>query len=309
MSFTMRATSKLTLGAMVAWLAAAPLLAQGVKPMTAEQTLQRDIVTPPGPDKPFPPHKVVGNLYFVGTDVHSSFLFVTPEGNILINSSYEKTVPFVHDSVEKLGFNFTDIKILLGSHAHVDHQEGDAMVKQMTGATVEAMDRDIPVLQKMMPGGKPHPIDKVLHDGDTVSLGGTTLVAHLTPGHTPGCTTWTTKIADGDKTYNVVIMCGGGAERVKLVDNPAYPNIVEDYEKSYAFLRSVPCDIPLGSHTDHYNMEEKYETLSKNTKGPNPFIDPEGCKIETGNWEAVFKYNMDKQTKPATSGTVPSASN
>jgi metallo-beta-lactamase class B len=281
---------------LAATLPALPLVAQGLKPMTAEETLGRNN-GPAEPDKPFPPHKVIGNLYFVGTDTHSSYLLVTPAGNILINSTYERTVPFVRDSVEKLGFHFTDIKILLGSHAHVDHQEGDALVKQMTGAQVMSMDRDIPLLQKMTPGGKPHPIDRILHDGDTVSLGGTTLVAHLTAGHTPGCTTWTMKIADGGKTYDVVIMGGSGAGGVKLVDNLDYPKIREDFEKGYEFLRAVPCDIPLGSHTDHYNMAEKYGTLVKNPNGPNPFIDPQGCKIEAGNWEAVFKYYLAKQSK------------
>ena len=278
---------------------ATPLLAlqaraQGVKPTTAEESLKRNN-GPAEPDKPFPPHKVIGNLYFVGTDTHSSYLIVTPAGNILINSTYERTVPMVRDSVEKLGFHFSDIKILLGSHAHVDHQEGDALVKQMTGAQVMSMDRDVPLLQKMTPGGKPHPVDRILHDGDTVSLGGTTLVAHLTPGHTPGCTTWTMKIAGGGKTYDVVIMGGSGAANMKLVNNPDYPGIREDFEKSYAFLRTVPCDIPLGSHTDHYNMAEKYATLVNNPNGPNPFIDPQGCKIEAGNWEALFNYYVAKQ--------------
>lgn len=276
-------------------LLALQLLAQGVKPMTAEESLNRSN-GPAEPDKSFPPHKVIGNLYFVGTDTHSSYLIVTPAGDILINSTYERTVPLVRDSVEKLGFHFSDIKILLGSHAHVDHQEGDALVKQMTGAQVMAMDRDVPLLQKMTPGGKSHPIDRILHDGDTVSLGGTTLVAHLTPGHTPGCTTWTMKIAEGGKTYDVVIMGGSGAGNVKLVNNPDYPTIREDFEKSYAFLRTVPCDIPLGSHTDHYNMAEKYATLVKNPDGPNPFIDPQGCKIEAGNWEALFNYYVAKQS-------------
>jgi metallo-beta-lactamase class B len=177
----------------------------------------------------------------------------------------------------------------------------------MTGATVEAMDRDVPLLQKMTPGGKPHPIDKILHDGDTVSLGDSSWVAHLTAGHTPGCTTWTSKIADGGKTYNVVIMCGGGVAG-KIVNNPDYPNAVQDFRDSFAFLKTVPCDIPLGSHTDHYNENEKYEEMAKNPNGPNPFIDEGGCAVESGNWEAVFNDALAKQTKAA-AGSGPSASN
>src|SRR5215471_14787027 len=122
-------------------------------------------------NKPFPAHKIVGNMYFVGSEQLGSFLITTPAGHILINSDYEETVPVIRAAVEKLGFKFADIKILLGSHAHPDHMTGDALVKQLTGATVMAMEEDIPALNNIRPGGKPHPIDRVLHDGDTVSLG------------------------------------------------------------------------------------------------------------------------------------------
>src|SRR6476659_126487 len=161
-------------------------------------------------NKTFPPHKVIGNIYFVGTDNLGSFLITTPQGHILINSDYEETVPIVRASIEKLGFRYSDIKILLGSHAHGDHMEGDAQVKELTGARVMAMQEDVAALKAMMPGGKPHPIDQVLHDGEDVKFGDTTLTAHLTPGHTKGCTTWTTKVQDGGKTYDVLILCSVG---------------------------------------------------------------------------------------------------
>src|SRR6516162_2590282 len=169
--------------------------------------LARNMGTPEDQSTAFPPHKIIGNLYYVGTRTLSSFLIVTPAGNILIDSTYERNVPTIKKSVEQLGFKFSDIKILLGSHAHGDHQEGDAMVKQLTNARVIAMAEDVPALQAMKPGGKIHPIDQTLHDGDKVELGGTTLVAHLTPGHTRGCTTWTMKVQEGGKDYNVVINC------------------------------------------------------------------------------------------------------
>ena len=155
----------------------------------------------------FPPHKIIDNIYYVGTNTLSSFLIVTPQGNILIDSTYERNVPTIAKSVADLGFKFSDVKILLGNHAHGDHQEGDALVKQMTGAQVMAMAEDVPALEDLKPGGKEHPIDKVMHDGDTVTLGSTTLVAHLTPGHTRGCTTWTTTAQEGGKTYNVMFGC------------------------------------------------------------------------------------------------------
>ncbi len=157
-------------------------------------------------NKPFPAHKIIGNLYFVGSEQLGSFLITTPQGHILINSDYEETVPVIRAAVEKLGFKFGDIKILLNSHAHPDHTSGDAMIKELTGAKVITMAEDVPALQNIRPGGKPHPIDRVLHDGDTVSLGGMVLTAHLTPGHTKGCTTWTLKVDDGGKSYDVVVV-------------------------------------------------------------------------------------------------------
>ena len=169
--------------------------------------LARNMGTPEDQTAQFPPHKIIGNLYYVGTRTLSSFLIVTPQGNILINSTYERNVQTIEKSVEQLGFKFSDIKILLGTHAHSDHQEGDALVKQLTGAQTMAMAEDVPALQAMKPGGKEHPIDKTLHDGETVTLGGTTLTAHLTAGHTRGCTTWTMKAQEGGKIYNVVIGC------------------------------------------------------------------------------------------------------
>ena len=155
----------------------------------------------------FPPHKVIGNVYYVGTRTLSSFLITTPAGHILINSTYERNVRTIAKSVEQLGFKFSDVRILLGTHAHGDHQEGDALVKELTGAQVMAMREDVPALEAMRPDGKAHPIDRMLRDGEEVSLGGTTLVAHLTPGHTRGCTTWTMKAAEGGKTFNVVFAC------------------------------------------------------------------------------------------------------
>src|SRR2546422_3457408 len=151
----------------------------------------------------FPGHKIIGNLYYIGTVTLSSYLITTPQGNIVINSDYEETLPLMKKSIESLGFKMEDTKILLASHAHPDHQTGDAMVKQMTGAMTEFMAEDVPAIKNIKPrDGKEHPIDKVLHDGDAVTLGGTTLTAHLNPGHTLGCTTWTLPVTDAGRRYN-----------------------------------------------------------------------------------------------------------
>src|SRR5215813_12121724 len=153
---------------------------------TPASILARNMGSTEDQETAFPPHKIIGNIYYVGTRTLSSFLVVTPQGNILIDTTYERNAGVLKQSVEQLGFKFSDVKIVLGNHAHGDHQEGDALVKQMTGAQVMAMAEDVPALRAMKPGGKEHPIDKVLHDGDTIELGGTLLVAHLTAGHTPG---------------------------------------------------------------------------------------------------------------------------
>src|SRR5437762_1827215 len=245
--------------------------------------------TPEDQSAQFPPHKIIGNIYYVGTRTLSSFLVVTPQGNILIDTTYERNVPTIQKSVEQLGFKFSDVKIILGSHAHGDHQEGDALAKQLTGAQVMAMAEDVPALQAIKPGGKEHPIDKVLHDGESVTLGGTTLVAHLTPGHTRGCTTWTTKAQETGKTYNVVINCS--------LRPPAMltPSLVNEFNRSFKLVRSLPCDVQLGDHPAQYSMEEKYAKLRNGTR--NPFIDPVNCQLEVDIEEAMFHAILVEQRK------------
>jgi metallo-beta-lactamase class B len=243
---------------------------------------------------PFPAHKVIGNVYYVGSAELASFLITTPQGHILINSDFEATVPVIRASVEKLGFKFTDIKILLGSHAHGDHMEGDALVKELSGARVMAMEQDVPWLRKMTPGNKPHPIDKILKDGDQVSLGGTTLVAHLTAGHTPGCTTWTTKVDENGKSYNVLIVCSVGVNPgTVLVNNKDYPTIADDYARSFKVLRTLPVDVFLGAHGSFYGLQAKYAKLQAG--GANPFIDPAGFNTYLDEKEKAFQTELAAQ--------------
>ena len=200
----------------------------------------------------------------------------------------------IRAAVEKLGFKFTDIKILLNSHAHPDHTTGDAMIKELTGATVMAMAEDVPALQNIRPGGKAHPIDRVLHDGDTVTLGGMTLTAHLTPGHTKGCTTWTLKVPDSGKTYDVVIVGSPNVnDGFKLVNNPRYPRIADDYARSFRVWKSLPCDVFLGAHGNYYGMQEKYQKLQSGSG--NPFIDPAGYRAYIAERQQAFETNLQKQ--------------
>ena len=185
---------------------------------------QRGVAAQEAPDwtNPFPPYRIIGNIYYVGSQGLAVYLITTPQGNILINSNLEKSVPMIRDSVEKLGFRFSDTKILLISHAHWDHCAGSAAVKELTGAKYMVMDADVPAIEdgrkrsisgrgfKFSDSGASHyqptKVDRVLHDGDQVKLGDTVLTAHLTPGHTKGTTTWTMKVSDGGKTYDVVIV-------------------------------------------------------------------------------------------------------
>jgi metallo-beta-lactamase class B len=263
------------------------------------------LVAPANPDwtEPFPPFHIAGNLYYVGSKGLANYLITTPQGNILINSDTEANVPMIEASIEKLGFKFKDTKILLISHAHWDHDAGSAMIKERTGATYMVMDTDVSVVES---GGKtdfaygnttfyrPAKVDRVLHDGDEVKLGGTVLVAHLTPGHTKGCTTWTMAVTDQGKTYNVVIV---GSPNVnpgyKLVDNTAYPQIAEDYERMWRVLKSLPCDIFLGAHGSYFGLEEKYPL--RNERGANPFVDPRGYKQYIAQKEGDFRTELARQ--------------
>jgi metallo-beta-lactamase class B len=260
-------------------------------------------------DQPFPPHHVIGNIYYVGTKGLASYLITTPQGSILINSSLESSVPLIRASVEKLGFRFQDIKILLISHAHFDHCAGSFLVKELTGAKYMVMQQDVAEIES---GGKddfqygktpdtlfkPIKVDRVLHDGDQVKLGDAVLTARLTPGHTKGCTTWTMKARDGGKAYDVVIV---GSPNVnagyKLVNNALYPQIAEDYVRMFRVLKSLPCDVFLGAHGNYYGLAEKFTRMNKG--GANPFIDPDGYKRYVDEREKTFRLELEKQTAAA----------
>jgi metallo-beta-lactamase class B len=266
---------------------------------------------PIAPDwsEPFPPHRMIGNIYYVGSRGLASYLITTPAGHILINSNLTTSVPLIRANIEKLGFRFTDVKILLISHGHFDHDGGSAEVKKLTGARYMVMDGDVGVVESggrsdFQYGGDPRlsypvsTVDRVLHDGDEVKLGDATLTAHKTAGHTRGCTTWTLKVREADKTYNVVIV---GSPNVnpgyKLVNNASYPEIADDYTRGFRVLKSLSCDVFLGAHGIYYGMEAKYAKL--NAGGANPYIDPEGYKNYVAEREQAFLEELRKQLAAA----------
>ena len=255
--------------------------------------------------EPYPGHHVVGNIYYVGSRGLASYLITSPQGHILINSSLAVSVPLIQESVEKLGFHFSDVKILLISHAHWDHCAGSTAVRALTGAKYMVMEQDVAEVES---GGKldfhyanspdylypPAKVDRVLHDRDEVRLGPNVLVAHLTPGHTKGCTTWTMKATEKGRTYNVVIMGSPNVnEGYKLVKNAKYPGIAQDYERTFRTLHSLACDIFLGAHGAYYGMEAKVARLKNG--GPNPFEDGEGYRKMVTEKEAVFRAEWAKQ--------------
>jgi metallo-beta-lactamase class B len=255
-------------------------------------------------DEPFPPHRIADHLYYVGSKGLATYLITTGKGHILINSGFERTVPIIRANVETLGFKFSDIKILLASHAHSDHVEGHALIQELTGARVEVMEGD----DKVISGGgrgqylyheiwRPCKVDRVLRDGDTVTLGEATVTARLTPGHTRGCTTWTMQATDAGKPLNVVII---GSPNVnpgyQLANNTSYPEIAEDFARTFRLLNALPCDIFLGAHGSYYGMEAKVARLQKDPK-TNPFVDSEGYRAYVANREDAFRETLRQQQK------------
>lgn len=268
-------------------------------PVTAE--------TNPSWTHPFPPFRIAGNLYYVGSEDLASYLIATTAGLILINSSMEANVPLIRASVEKLGFRFGDIKILLISHAHYDHCAGSAQIARSTGARYYVMDADVPAVES---GGKsdfaygnqasmrypPAHVDRVLHDGDTVALGETVLTAHLTAGHTKGNTTWTFEEMENGRLLHVVIVgspnVNGGYQ---LIGNKNYPQIAADYMRGFAVLRTLPCDIFLGAHGGYFGLRRKYDRWKSGDR--DAFIDPAGYRAFIAERERAFEAELKRQSE------------
>jgi len=256
---------------------------------------------------PIAPFQITDHLYYVGSRDLASYLVVTPAGEILINSSLENSPALIRKSVEQLGFHFSDIRILLISHAHWDHDAGSAALLRMTHAKYMVMDGDVPVVES---GGAkdffyPHDtyppahVDRVLHDSDRVTLGGVTLVAHKTPGHTRGCTTWTMHTPDQGKLVSVVIVgswnVNPGFRLVSRPGHPAsYPGIAADYRKTFAVLRSLPCDVFLGAHGGYFDMLAKLDR-AKAGAGRGVWIDPQGYQNAVTAKEHEFEAELRRQ--------------
>jgi metallo-beta-lactamase class B len=254
-----------------------------------------------GWNDPFPAHRVMDNLYYVGTKELASFLITTPDGLILMNSNYEASVPVIQASVKELGFDFKNIKILISGHAHPDHVEADALLKQLTGAQVVVGRKEVEAVQKIRPGGKEHPIDRLVGEGDTVTLGGTTLTAHEMPGHTRGCLAWSLNLKEGGKTYYAFIECSLNGQFLQSLDQ--YPGIADDFRATYKKARTFPVEVFLSSHGSFYGLADKYAKLQARKEGdPNPFVDRKGYLTHVDDFERTFEAALARHPQAPARG-------
>lgn len=252
------------------------------------------------------PFRMIGNIYWVGHTQVGAFLITTPQGHILMDTTSTEQSHWVREYIEKLGYDMRDIKIMLNSHPHEEHMGGFAMFKELTGAKLIASKL---TADEMAVGGRtdfredgseqytPVQADQTVADGEKVQFGGVTLTAHLTPGHTKGCTTWTTEVEEDGQQYDVVFFCGmatAGIDRAPLLNNPKYPNIVEDYQNSFRLLKTLPCDVFLYPRATTIKLHEKQERLNQGEK-PNPFVDPAGCRGYIDEYETLFSNLLAEQ--------------
>ena len=281
---------ELRLAAAALLASAAPALAAPLAPEDAER------------NRPAPPVRIADNLYHVGTRDIAVYLFVDPKGLILLDAGYEQSVPLVLANIRALGFDPRRIRILIASQAHFDHVAGLAAMKAATGAKVYASAADSVLLAR---GGRGDfafgdrfrfpavKADHILRDGEVVRLGGLRLTAHVTPGHTRGCTSWTMAARDAGRIEPALFICGATAPGYRLVGNRAYPDIMADFARSFATWRRLPCRIFLGAHGGYFGIEAKRAAMRAG--GPNPFVDPEGCKGFLDRAEAAVKAQAARQ--------------
>ena len=255
---------------------------------------------------PTEPFKMIGNVYYVGTDGLASYLITSPQGHVLVDTAMPEATSQIKANIEKLGFKVTDIKYLVNTHAHIDHTGGLAEMKQASGAQLVAGAADKPLLEGgYYPGAQedtalafpPVKVDRTVREGDKVTVGDVTLTARETPGHSPGCTSWEFSVKDGDATRSALVFCSGTVALNRLVTNPTYPGIVTDYRTTFARAKDMKVDVLLAPHPEMYKMAEKRAKLAEG--GPNPFVNPGEFNAYAETLEKAFEDALAKQTAAA----------
>ena len=274
-------------------------------PAAMTAAAQAGIATRPEWVRPVAPFHIIGNIYYVGTEDIGIYLITTPDGDILIDGGLAQTVPLVEQNIAKLGFKITDVKIMLASHAHFDHAAGLAQLRHDSGATFYASAGDAPILARgtitFGPSANyrfpPVKVDRIVKEGEQISLGGTVLTAHLTPGHTPGCTSWTMPVKEAGVTHNAIFHCSTSVAGNPLVNNREYPTIAADYRASFAKLRAIDADVFLAPHALFFHPQEKLKKVKPGA--PNPFVDPGELHRFVDDSERNFDEELAKQQKAA----------
>lgn len=243
---------------------------------------------------PVRPFRISDDIYYVGTREIAVFLVATPKGLVLIDTGFAQNAGNLLANIHALGFDPREIRFILISHAHYDHMGGVAELQSKTGAKVAAGAPDLPLLER---GGLGDPqfgdafryppvkADIAVRDGQRLSLGGVTLTAHITPGHTPGCTTWTMPTRIEGRTVGALFLCSVTAPGYRFVGNPRYPNALADYRRSFAVLRGLKCELFLAAHSHFFDFDRKRAEMLK-TGSARAFIDPAGCRAHIAEREA-----------------------
>jgi metallo-beta-lactamase class B len=282
-----------------ALLAASP----GARAQTIQEFLKASIAHWNTPTEPF---RIIGNIDYVGTNGLAVYLITSPQGHILIDTGLPEATPQIRSSIAKLGFKVADIKYLLNTHAHLDHTGGFAELKKETGAQLIAGAADRPLLEGgYYPGQErtlelrfpPVKVDRTVGDGDTVTLGNITITAHATPGHTPGCTTWTMNVREGNEDHTAVFFCSATVALNTLVGNPTYPGIVDDYRKTFERVGDIKGDVFLAPHPEMYDMPGKRARMAQGAG--NPFVNAKDFPAYIETLKKDFEASLAKQTAAA----------
>lgn len=267
---------------------------------TLKELLDKARVNWNAPTEPF---KVIGNIHYVGTNGLAVYLITSPQGHVLVDTAMPETAGLIRANIEKLGFKVGDIKYILNTHAHIDHTGGFADIKRASGAKLIAGAKDKPLLEGgYYPGRQkdtelnfpPVKVDRTVGEGDTISVGDIKLVAHATPGHSPGCTSYEMSVRDGDITRSVLFFCSATVALNRLVGAPTHPTIVNDYRKTFAWAKSAKFDVLLAPHPEMYGMQAKRAKLAPGA--PNPFVNPGEFNTYLASLEKSFEEGLAKQT-------------